>query len=607
MTSTYKNYGPSYTYRTYYRDNLDRIQAWQKNNNTGANPKENGLGERYEYDDKGQLTRAYYDAPNPSVDGSGYQRDDNFTSYDANWNWRGYDALGNRRGNSFQWNLGGFTWYNRRDNGLNQYTQFGPWATAYDDQYYEAPGNGVVMQEGFITASYNALNQPIAIYSPDLPANQFMWFGYDPLGRCVKRWIGPVNASDPGTNPATYLYYDGWNLAQEGGSVTGASRYYLHGGRTDEIVATFNAATSQWGYHHYDLRGHCIMITDGGGNLMEQYEYDAFGKPYFSDAAGNNLGYSPFGNRFLFTGREYLPELRLYDFRNRLYQPQLGRFLQPDPIGFAGGDANLYRYAGNDPINRSDPTGLVEKIHTPPRPCGNSDCNKVGGYDWNNIPTGTFIPLPIGADLTSAINFPARFASTDGRGSRSGDAMLAGFNPDGSGILRAQPVGRDNDGSSSPHSTSVHPGVPAGQVVLGVSYADVPTPSNPSGQGVITSASYSLYDGPGGTAGFQYVVLANGDTGFYLVIGGGGGFYAGGGLQGGIISDAYDISAMNGWFASGGGGLGPGGGTYSYSPETGTSVISGGLNPNSPMTSFTTGAFAGAEYSIPLRITRGPR
>ena len=63
--------------------------------------------------------------------------------------------------------------------------------------------------------------------------------------------------------------------------------------------------------------------------------------------AGVTIGAS--GNRFLFTGREWIKELRLYDYRARMYQPELGRFLQPDPQEFAAGDYNLYRYCHNDP------------------------------------------------------------------------------------------------------------------------------------------------------------------------------------------------------------------------------------------------------------------
>jgi len=35
-------------------------------------------------------------------------------------------------------------------------------------------------------------------------------------------------------------------------------------------------------------------------------------------------------------------------------------FLQSDPIGFDGGDANLFRYCGGDPVNRSDPSGMLD-------------------------------------------------------------------------------------------------------------------------------------------------------------------------------------------------------------------------------------------------------
>jgi RHS repeat-associated protein len=65
------------------------------------------------------------------------------------------------------------------------------------------------------------------------------------------------------------------------------------------------------------------------------------------------------GNRFLFTGREYLAELGLYDYRNRMYSQVLGRFLQTDPIGLGAGDVNLYRYVQNGVPQGVDPLGLA--------------------------------------------------------------------------------------------------------------------------------------------------------------------------------------------------------------------------------------------------------
>jgi RHS repeat-associated protein len=154
------------------------------------------------------------------------------------------------------------------------------------------------------------------------------------------------------------MYYDGWDLIQEGPQSSIADRVYVHGARTDEVVAQITPANNWIRYFHYDANGNCTLQTDGWGNLVEQYDYDAFGFPYFYDAWGNNIGYSPWGNRMLFTGREWLRDLKLYDYRNRLYNPELGRFMQPDPKEFAAGDYNLYRYCHNDPVNHSDPLGL---------------------------------------------------------------------------------------------------------------------------------------------------------------------------------------------------------------------------------------------------------
>ena len=346
----------TYSQRDYWRDNRDRIYAWERGSDATNNPRENGKGERYEYDAEGQLTRAYYGVPDPQNSATGYTLDDNFNGFDAGGVARGYDALGNRQGNNYQ-NSAGWMSYTRRDTGLNQYLKFGVATATYDTQYYNAPGNGVLMQDNWITASYNALNQPVAISSPSLPAGQFTWFGYDPLGRCVKRWVNATGAET--TNPATYFYYDGWNLVQEGPAAATADWIYFHGARVDELVASHQFSTNFWNYYHYDARGHVSLLTDQTGALVEQYDYRAFGEPLFFNGAGVSIAGTARGNRFLFTGREWMKELKLYDYRHRMYQPVLGRFLQPDPEQFKAGDYNLYRYCHNDPINGSDPMGLM--------------------------------------------------------------------------------------------------------------------------------------------------------------------------------------------------------------------------------------------------------
>ncbi len=75
--------------------------------------------------------------------------------------------------------------------------------------------------------------------------------------------------------------------------------------------------------------------------------------------------YEPFGATtqtgevmpFQFTGRVQVSE-GLYYYRARFYDSNVGRFVSEDPIGFSGGDVNLYRYVGNDPVNAVDPEGV---------------------------------------------------------------------------------------------------------------------------------------------------------------------------------------------------------------------------------------------------------
>jgi len=103
------------------------------------------------------------------------------------------------------------------------------------------------------------------------------------------------------------------------------------------------------------------------------------GAPMFYDANNNQLSASAFGVRHLFTGQQWYQELGLYDLRNRFYSPDLGRFLQPDPIGFWGG-RNLYRYCRNNPVNSTDPLGL---------------------FNWKQFGQGAALVVPGGAGLVS--------------------------------------------------------------------------------------------------------------------------------------------------------------------------------------------------------------
>ena len=101
-----------------------------------------------------------------------------------------------------------------------------------------------------------------------------------------------------------------------------------------------------------------VLLTDALGAKVQTYTYDAWGAPSGFDVSGFSLQVSAFSSRFLYTGREYDIETALYHYRARAYSSTLGRFLQPDPIDFCGGDGNLFRYVANNPINLSDSLGL---------------------------------------------------------------------------------------------------------------------------------------------------------------------------------------------------------------------------------------------------------
>ena len=170
---------------------------------------------------------------------------------------------------------------------------------------------------------------------------------YDSRNRVVRR-------TSP--NGTLNLTYSGWNLIEERNGGGDLEQTYVHGAGVDEMLVKISSSGPA--YCHHDGLGSTIALTGENGTLLESYRYDAFGGVGVMNASGFSLQVSGFQNRFLFTGREWLGQAGIYDYRNRVYSAQIGRFLQTDPIRFEGGDINIYRYVGNNPINLADPLGL---------------------------------------------------------------------------------------------------------------------------------------------------------------------------------------------------------------------------------------------------------
>ncbi len=92
-----------------------------------------------------------------------------------------------------------------------------------------------------------------------------------------------------------------------------------------------------------------LVIKVSDGTIVQRIKYGEFGQ-VLSDT---NSGFQPFG----FAGGIYDTDTKLVRFGARDYNPQIGRWMSKDPIGFSGGDTNLYRYVGNDPVNFVDMNG----------------------------------------------------------------------------------------------------------------------------------------------------------------------------------------------------------------------------------------------------------
>src|SRR5207245_1641438 len=125
----------------------------------------------------------------------------------------------------------------------------------------------------------------------------------------------------------------------------------LFGPEVDQIVARVtNGGTVAWYLTDYEKS--VTVLVDGSGTVQDRITYDGFGKIVTETNAS-------FGDGYKYTGREWDASAQLQYNRARYYDPNLGKWISMDPMGFAAGDANLYRFVGNAGMNSVDPSGLA--------------------------------------------------------------------------------------------------------------------------------------------------------------------------------------------------------------------------------------------------------
>ncbi|MBZ0165421.1 MAG: hypothetical protein K8I00_01350 [Candidatus Omnitrophica bacterium] len=113
-------------------------------------------------------------------------------------------------------------------------------------------------------------------------------------------------------------------------------------------------------YYHLDGLGNVRQITNSSGTIVESYDYDPYGQTTIYDSSLTDItsSGSGVGNPYMFTGRRYDEESGIYYYRRRSYDPEIGRFLQRDPLGYHD-SMNLFEYVVSNPINYVDPFGLL--------------------------------------------------------------------------------------------------------------------------------------------------------------------------------------------------------------------------------------------------------
>jgi RHS repeat-associated protein len=219
----------------------------------------------------------------------------------------------------------------------NGYTNVGGANLTYD-------GNHNLTYDGFNTLTFDVENRLIQAQNSVSTTVQYL---YDSLGHRKQKQVNSVLTQ--------FVLVGSEEIADFSGAGVGTAQILTVRGVRGLPVAAITPSTGTIAYYHHDVHGSTVAMSEAGTNgPAEMYTYDDFGS-----ASGGGFA------TYRYAGYRYDIETGLYYVRARYYSPQIGRFLQPDPIGYVGG-RNLYTYVRNDPVNLADPLGTCGN----PQGCG---------------------------------------------------------------------------------------------------------------------------------------------------------------------------------------------------------------------------------------------
>jgi RHS repeat-associated protein len=216
---------------------------------------------------------------------------------------------------------------------------------SYGNATYEYTANGelatkTVDEEDTTTYTYDALGNLLAV---ELPDGAVIGYVVDGQNRRIGKKVD-------GELVQGFLWEDQLRITAEldaGGNIVSRFVYGTRANVPEYMIRSggvYRLVTDHLGSPR-------LVIDVASGEVVQEIEYDEFGRRTVIEGPDD---FQPFG----FAGGLYDQDTKLVRFGARDYDATTGRWTSKDPIGFAAGDTGFFVYAGNDPVNFQDPTGL---------------------------------------------------------------------------------------------------------------------------------------------------------------------------------------------------------------------------------------------------------